>query len=201
MRIGVPKEIKVHEYRVGLVPASGRELVDAGHEVLVETGGAAGHRRSGRGLRARRREDRGERRRGLRRGRDDREGEGAAAEGVRDAAQGPDPVHLPPPRAGSEADRGAGQVGRDLHRLRDGHRRRTAAAAAHADERSRRPHVDPGRRVLPGEGERRPRRAAGRRAGRCGRRRSSILGGGVVGTNAAEMAVGLRADVTVVDRP
>ena len=33
MRIGVPKEIKVHEYRVGLVPAAVRELVDAGHEV------------------------------------------------------------------------------------------------------------------------------------------------------------------------
>ena len=36
MRIGVPKEIKVHEYRVGLVPASVAELVAAGHEVLVE---------------------------------------------------------------------------------------------------------------------------------------------------------------------
>jgi alanine dehydrogenase len=36
MRIGVPKEIKIHEYRVGLVPASVRELVAAGHQVLVE---------------------------------------------------------------------------------------------------------------------------------------------------------------------
>jgi alanine dehydrogenase len=42
MRIGVPKEIKVHEYRVGLTPASVRELVEAGHEVLVQTGAAAG---------------------------------------------------------------------------------------------------------------------------------------------------------------
>ena len=42
MRIGVPKEIKVHEYRVGLVPAAARELIEAGHEVLVETGAAAG---------------------------------------------------------------------------------------------------------------------------------------------------------------
>jgi alanine dehydrogenase len=42
MRIGVPKEIKVHEYRVGLVPAGVRELVNAGHEVLVETGAGAG---------------------------------------------------------------------------------------------------------------------------------------------------------------
>ncbi|MCO4838033.1 MAG: alanine dehydrogenase [Oceanospirillaceae bacterium] len=37
MLIGVPKEIKNHEYRVGLTPASVRELVHAGHSVLVET--------------------------------------------------------------------------------------------------------------------------------------------------------------------
>ncbi len=36
MLIGVPKEVKVHEYRVGLVPASVREVVTRGHEVLVE---------------------------------------------------------------------------------------------------------------------------------------------------------------------
>ncbi|MGH8315794.1 MAG: alanine dehydrogenase, partial [Steroidobacterales bacterium] len=42
MRIGVPKEIKVHEYRVGLVPAGVRELVSAGHEVMVESGAGAG---------------------------------------------------------------------------------------------------------------------------------------------------------------
>jgi alanine dehydrogenase len=42
MRIGVPKEIKVQEYRVGLVPAGVRELVHAGHEVWVETGAGAG---------------------------------------------------------------------------------------------------------------------------------------------------------------
>ena len=37
MRIGVPKEIKNHEYRVGLIPSSVRELVAHGHEVVVET--------------------------------------------------------------------------------------------------------------------------------------------------------------------
>jgi len=42
MRIGVPKEIKTHEYRVGLVPGSVRELVHHGHEVAVETGAGAG---------------------------------------------------------------------------------------------------------------------------------------------------------------
>ena len=42
MRIGVPKEIKVHEYRVGLTPASVAELVAHGHEVFVETGAGNG---------------------------------------------------------------------------------------------------------------------------------------------------------------
>jgi len=42
MKVGVPKEIKVHEYRVGMVPAGVRELVAAGHEVLVETQAGAG---------------------------------------------------------------------------------------------------------------------------------------------------------------
>src|SRR5215204_318221 len=37
MRVGVPKEIKVHEYRVGLTPASVAELTAAGHQVFVET--------------------------------------------------------------------------------------------------------------------------------------------------------------------
>ena len=37
MRIGVPKEIKVHEYRVGLTPLSVAELVAHGHELFVET--------------------------------------------------------------------------------------------------------------------------------------------------------------------
>jgi alanine dehydrogenase len=42
MRIGVPKEIKVQENRVGLVPAAVRELTAAGHRVLIQTGAGAG---------------------------------------------------------------------------------------------------------------------------------------------------------------
>jgi alanine dehydrogenase len=42
MRIGVPKEVKTHEYRVGLVPGSVREAVHHGHEVVVESGAGAG---------------------------------------------------------------------------------------------------------------------------------------------------------------
>jgi alanine dehydrogenase len=37
MRIGVPKEIKNHEYRVGMTPAAVRELTSRGHDVFVET--------------------------------------------------------------------------------------------------------------------------------------------------------------------
>ncbi len=42
MIIGVPKEIKNHEYRVGMVPASVRELVAHGHKLVVETNAGIG---------------------------------------------------------------------------------------------------------------------------------------------------------------
>ncbi|MCG7529842.1 alanine dehydrogenase [Psychrobium sp. MM17-31] len=42
MHIGVPKEIKNHEYRVGMVPASVRELIQNGHSVVVETNAGTG---------------------------------------------------------------------------------------------------------------------------------------------------------------
>ena len=42
MRIGIPREIKDNEYRVGLTPASVAELVANGHRVLVEQGAGAG---------------------------------------------------------------------------------------------------------------------------------------------------------------
>ena len=42
MLIGVPKEIKNHEYRVGLTPSSVRELVAHGHQVLVQREAGAG---------------------------------------------------------------------------------------------------------------------------------------------------------------
>jgi alanine dehydrogenase len=42
MLIGVPKEIKTHEYRVGLTPDAVREYVAAGHRVVVEKNAGAG---------------------------------------------------------------------------------------------------------------------------------------------------------------
>ena len=41
MLVGVPKEIKNHEYRIGLTPASVREFVNRGHEVIVQKDGGA----------------------------------------------------------------------------------------------------------------------------------------------------------------
>ncbi len=38
MIIGIPKEIKNHEYRVGVTPAGAKILTDAGHQVHIETG-------------------------------------------------------------------------------------------------------------------------------------------------------------------
>ena len=42
MKVGVPKEIKVLEYRVGMIPSGVKELVDEGHEVFVETNAGMG---------------------------------------------------------------------------------------------------------------------------------------------------------------
>src|ERR1700724_1236002 len=41
MLIGVPKEVKTHEYRVGLVPGSVREALHHGHKVVAESGAGA----------------------------------------------------------------------------------------------------------------------------------------------------------------
>jgi alanine dehydrogenase len=42
MIVGVPKEIKDHEFRVGVTPDGARELIGAGHKVLIETGAGIG---------------------------------------------------------------------------------------------------------------------------------------------------------------
>ena len=167
MRIGVPKEIKNHEYRVGLVPAGVRELVAAGHQVLVQSSAGAGI------------------------GVDDAAYTAAGAKIVATAKEvfdGADMVvkvkepqlaeckmlrpgqilftylHL---AADPEQAKALMASGATRDRVRDGHCDRRLAAAAHADERSRGPHVGAGRRRVAAEGERRYRRAARRRAGRA----------------------------------
>ncbi|MGY3079384.1 alanine dehydrogenase [Bradyrhizobium sp. LM6.10] len=47
MKIGVPKEIKSHEYRVGLTPGAVRDYVAVVHSVLIQTNAGAVHWRNG----------------------------------------------------------------------------------------------------------------------------------------------------------
>ena len=82
MLIGVPKEVKTHEYRVGLVPGSVRELVHHGHQVVVESGAGAGIGFDDAAYRSGRGRDHDQRRRSVRGRRADRQGEGAAADEV-----------------------------------------------------------------------------------------------------------------------
>lgn len=42
MKIGIPTEIKVHEYRIGMVPGSVRELIKHGHSVVIQAGAGLG---------------------------------------------------------------------------------------------------------------------------------------------------------------
>ena len=42
MRVGIPREVKDHEYRVGMIPAGVHALVQAGHQVMAQTGAGAG---------------------------------------------------------------------------------------------------------------------------------------------------------------
>ena len=118
MRIGVPKEIKNHEYRVGLTPASVAELVAAGHEVFVET--KAGHRhRLAPTAPMRRSARRSSRPRPtcLRKSDMIVKVKEPQAAGNRDARAAAHPVHLSPPRRRQAAGGRADEVRRDLHRL------------------------------------------------------------------------------------
>ena len=58
MLVGVPKEIKDNEFRVGMTPAAVAELVHHGHQVIVETSAGLGSGLSGRGICPRRGQDR-----------------------------------------------------------------------------------------------------------------------------------------------
>ena len=172
MRVGVPKEIKVLENRVGLVPGSVREVVAHGHEVVVE-------RNAGQGI-----------------GMDDDAYRKAGATVVATAAEvfaaaemivkvkEPQAVERKMLRKGQvlftylhlapdpEQAAGSRRERRGVHRLRDGHVVQRRVAAARADVGSGRPDGGAGGRVLPREAARRPRHAAGRGARAWTRRRS-----------------------------
>ncbi|MBW7861261.1 MAG: alanine dehydrogenase [Rhodocyclaceae bacterium] len=198
MRVGVPREIKVHEYRVGLTPASVRELVAHGHEVLVESG--AGH-----GIGA------GDERYRL---------AGARIVDVDEVFAIPELiVKVKEPQAAERARLGAGQVlFTYLHLAPDPDQARellangvtaiayetvtspdgTLPLLAPMSEVAGRMSVQAGAHCLEKE--------SGGRGVLLGGvpgvepARVVILGGGVVGSNAARVALGMGADVTVIDR-
>jgi alanine dehydrogenase len=199
MLIGVPKEIKVHEYRVGLTPSSARELIHHGHKVMIQSGAGAAI------------------------GFDDATYQAAGAEIVSDAAsifaraemvikvKEPQPgecqmlrpgqllftyLHLAPDPEQTQALLASGAICIAYETVTDPFGglpllapmsevagRMSIQAGAHSLEKA-----SGGCGLLLGG-------VPGVPAGRV-----VILGGGVVGTNAARMAMGLEAHVTILDK-
>ena len=199
MRIGVPKEIKSEEHRVGLTPESAAELVDRGHDVYVE-------RRAGAGA-----------------GFDDEEYSTRGASVVDSAAEVFELAELivkvkeplAPERARLHRDH---TLFTYLHLAPDPDQARDllasgATAIAYesvTDRKGRLPLLAPmsqvaGRLAIQA-GARCLEASAGGRGVLLGgvpgvaAAPVTVIGGGVVGTNAVEMALGLGADVTVLDR-
>jgi alanine dehydrogenase len=197
MRIGVPGEIKVHEYRVGLTPASVLELTGRGHQVVVERG-------AGEGI-------------GFSDG--DYLAAGATLGTVEDAFDADLVVKVKEPQLEECARLRPGQIlFTYLHLAAD----RPQAEALMASgvtaisyetvtaENGSLPLLTPmsevaGRMSIQ-VGAYALQKASGGRGTLLGGvpgvapGKVVVLGGGIAGTNAAEMAVGLQADVTVLDR-
>ncbi|HYF07619.1 MAG TPA: alanine dehydrogenase, partial [Acetobacteraceae bacterium] len=199
MLVGVPKEIKVHEYRVGLVPGSVRELVEHGHRVLVQTGAGAAigfpddaYRAAGAGI-------------------------AATAEEVFSSAEMI--VKVKEPQPGEWAQLRAGQVlFTYLHLAPDPAQTRglmdsgcTAIAyETVTDAQGGLPLLAPMSEVAGRMAVQVGARCLEKEAGGAGillggvpgvpSGRVAIIGGGVVGSNAARIAHGMRAHVTVLDK-
>jgi alanine dehydrogenase len=199
MLIGVPKEVKIEEHRVGLVPGSVRELVHHGHKVVVESGAGVGI------------------------GFDDRAYENAGAEILTRAAdvfataelivKVKEPqreeiaalredqvlftyLHLAADRALAEALLRAGAVAIAYETVTDS--RGGLPLLAPMSEVAGRMSVQVGAHCLEKE-----QGGMGILLGGVpgvAAARVVILGGGVSGTNAARVAMGMEAHVTVIDR-
>lgn len=199
MHIGIPKEIKVHEYRVGMIPAGVKELTALGHEVTVQT-------QAGVGI-----------------GFNDADYEAAGARIAADAAavfaaadmivkvKEPQPSEYPLLRAGQT-------LFTYLHLAAD---EQQAAALMKAQVTAiayetvtasdgslplLQPMSEVAGRMSVQVAAMALHKAHGGRGILLGGvpgvapAKVIIIGGGVAGTHAAEMAVGLRADVTILDR-
>lgn len=199
MRVGCPKEIKNHEYRVGLTPAAVREYVAHGHKVLVETEAGAGI------------------------GADDEAYRAAGAQVVATATEifekadmvvkvkEPQPqewtqlregqilytyLHLAPDPEQTEGLLASGVTGVAYETVTDD--RGGLPLLAPMSEVAGRLAIQAGATAL--------QKANGGRGILLGGvpgvlpAKVAVIGGGVVGTHAARMAVGLGADVTIIDR-
>ena len=169
MRIAVVREIKSDEYRVALTPAGARELVQRGHEVLVEGGAGEGSAFPdgayvAAGARVVTVEAAWARAELLLKVKEPRRVR------VRQAARGTRPLHLPAPgRRPSQLTRALVQSRCRRRRVRDGRATRRSAPAARSDERGGRPAGRSDGRVDAGEIPGRARDPARRRAGRPAR--------------------------------
>ncbi len=198
MRVGIPREVKNREHRVAVTPAGVDRLVRAGHDVLVETGAGAGSHL------------------------DDAEYARAGARVVPTAAEAwsaelvckvKEPVaseyhhlrddlilftylHLAADRPATEALLAAGttSIAYETVRATDG----SLPLLAPMSEVAGRLATQVGAyHLMQGEGGGRGVLLGGVPGTPPGK--VVVLGGGVVGTHAAEIAVGMRADVTVLD--
>ncbi|MEQ1939151.1 alanine dehydrogenase [Mesorhizobium sp. CN5-321] len=199
MRVGCPREIKNHEYRVGLTPGSVREYVAHGHEVLVETGAGAGI------------------------GADDNAYRAAGAQIAKTAAdvfaKSDMIVKVKEPQPGEWAQLREGQILYTyLHLAPDPEQTKGLLASGVSavayetvtDDRGGLPLLAPmsevaGRLAIQA-GATALQKANGGRGVLLGGvpgvlpGKVAVLGGGVVGLQAAKMAAGLGADVTIIDR-
>ena len=197
MKIGVPKEIKVHEYRVGLTPASAAELRTAGHEVRVEAGAGLGIGFTD----------------------DDYRAAGARIVSLEEAFEADLVVKVKEPQLAECARFRDGQMlFTYLHLAADRPQAEALMASGVTaiayetvtDQQGALPLLTPmsevaGRMSIQ-VGASALQKASGGRGTLLGGvpgvapGKVVILGGGIAGTNAAEMAVGLQADVTVLDK-
>lgn len=199
MRVGVPSEIKVHEYRVGLTPGAVREYVAHGHQVVVQSGAGAGIMASDDAYRA--------------------AGAEIAAAAAEIFAGCEMIVKVKEPQPNEWVQLRTGQLlFTYLHLAPDPEQAKGLIASGCTaiayetvtDDRGTLPLLAPmsevaGRLAIEAAGEamRRSEGGAGILLGGVPgvpAGRVTVLGGGVVGTHAARMAVGLGAEVTIVDR-
>ena len=199
MRVGVPKEIKIHEYRVGLTPGTVREYVAAGHSVVVETNAGAGIGATDEAYR--------------------KSGATIADTAAEIFATCDMIVKVKEPQAREWAQLREGQIlFTYLHLAPDPEQARGLMASGCTavayetvtDAKGGLPLLAPmsevaGRLSIEAAGSALKRSAGGRGILLGGvpgvvAARVVVLGGGVVGTHAARMAVGLGAEVTVLDR-